>query len=305
MMNILVAGASGFIGTSLVKALQQAHQVTVLGRDKATLAKKFTAPIQAMIWSELDKHDPNQYDVIINLAGHNISEGRWNDEIKAKIIDSRVNTTETLIKWILKHEAKSRLFCANAIGIYGTGPDDDPKSYSESSPLIQPPHDFLSEVGIKWHDALHPAIEAGVPVTELRFGVVLQKGQGMLKKLYPSFIMGLGSVVGTGNQVISWVSIDDLIRAISFLIEHSNLTGPFNITSPHPVTQETFAKTYAKVLHRPLWLKTPAFVIKLLLGEMGELLILKGKRVIPKRLEESGFAFSYQDLEAALTHLYA
>ena len=152
--------------------------------------------------------------------------------------------------------------------------------------------------------ALQPAIDYGIPVTTTRFGVVLKKGQGMLKKLFLSFYCGLGSIIGDGSQCISWVHIDDIIGGIRFLLESSTLTGNFNLTSPYPVSQAQFAQALAKCLHRPLLFKMPAFLIRVLFGEMGDCLLLKGQRVIPKRIIEAGYVFQYPKLAQALQHEY-
>ena len=141
-------------------------------------------------------------------------------------------------------------------------------------------------------------------VTTTRFGVVLGKGEGVLKKLAPSFYMGFGSIIGDGKQIMSWVHIDDVLGAILFLLNRSELTGAFNVTSPNPVSQAEFAHALATTMHRPLFLKMPTFMIRALFGEMGECLLLKGQRVLPSRLVESGYEFRYPDLMLALRHEY-
>lgn len=301
-MNILIAGASGFIGHALVKALIPTNQVSVLGRDRQKLQHAFPMATACHSWHTLLDLNANDYDVVINLCGENIAASRWNDAVKKKLITSRVTTSERLINWIMSQNAKPHMLCANAIGIYGVQNPNDPQSFDEDTVInLQNPPDFLSEIGVQWQAALQPAIDYGMKVTTTRFGVVLQKKQGMLKKLFPSFFMGLGSTVGDGKQTLSWIHIDDVVGGIRFLIEHPDLTGPFNLTSPHPVSQHTFSKTLARAMHRPLLLSMPAFVIKMLFGEMGEYLLLKGQRVLPKRLTEAGYQFKYPELSDALT----
>jgi len=302
-MNILIAGASGFIGHALVKALIPTHQVTVLGRDRQKLQRAFPTATACHSWHALLDLNANDYDAVINLCGENIAASRWNDAVKKKLITSRVTTSERLINWIINQKAQPHFFCANAIGIYGVQDHDDPKSFDEDTAInLQNPPDFLSDIGVQWQAALQPAMDYGMKVTTTRFGVVLQKKQGMLKKLFPSFFMGLGSTVGDGKQTLSWVHIDDVVGGILFLLEHPDLTGPFNLTSPHPVSQQAFSKTLARAMHRPLLLNMPAFVVKLLFGEMGDYLLLKGQRVLPKRLTEAGYQFKYPELSEALTH---
>lgn len=301
-MKILIAGASGFLGQELVKALAATHDLTVLGRNRATLQQRFSKEVTICTWDTLFELDAQTYDVLINLCGHNIGASRWTTEVKKQLIESRVNTSMTLIDWAIKQKAKPRFYCANAIGIYGLQENGAPQAFDENSIIdFNHPQDFLSEIGIRWQQALQPAIDHDMPVTITRFGVVLKKGQGMLKRLTPSFYFGLGSIIGDGRQIISWVHSQDLVDAFLFLLDKPELTGAFNITSPYPVSQAEFAHALAKVMHRPLLLKLPAFLIRTLFGEMGDCLLLKGQRVIPKRLIENGYQFHYPHLIDALT----
>lgn len=300
-MNILIAGASGFIGQNLVAALQNKHSITVVGRDKTKLEQLFTPPIKINTWDSLTQVNANNFDAIINLCGYNISASRWTDQVKKELIESRVKTSSNLIGWVKKHSAKPHFYCANAVGIYGLQENGDPHIFDEDSPInFEQPKDFMSEIGIRWQQALQPAIDYGMKVTTTRFGVVLKKGEGMLKKLAPSFYCGLGAIVGDGKQVISWVHIDDLVGAYLFLLQNSNLTGAFNVTAPQPISQAEFAQTLATAMNRPLFLKIPAAVIRVLFGEMGESLLLSGQRVMPKRLMDVGYRFNYPELERAL-----
>jgi uncharacterized protein (TIGR01777 family) len=228
-MNILIAGASGFIGTELVKALEPDHKITVLGRDIRTLQKRFSTSITMKTWEQLFQLDATTYDAVINLCGHNIAASRWSKHIKEGLIDSRVETNSQLISWISNKKAKPHFICANAVGIYGLQNNGDLEQFDENSPIdIEHPRDFLSEIGIRWQESLAPAIKQGIPVTTIRLGVVLKKNQGLLKKLLPSFRMGMGSILGDGTQIISWVHIDDVIASIAFLLSRPDLTGAFN-----------------------------------------------------------------------------
>lgn len=305
-MNILIAGASGFIGQKLVTALQAEHTITVLGRDGANLKRHFMKPVSTVTWEMLPELDAKPFDAIINLCGYNIAASRWNSAVKKQLIDSRVKTTSILIDWAIKNQAKPHFICANAVGIYGMQESQDKQELDEDSPIdFEHPRDFLSEIGIRWQQALQPAIDFGMPVTTTRFGVVLGKGDGVLKKLGLSFKLGLGSIIGDGKQIMSWVHIDDVVGAMLFLLQRPELTGAFNVTSPNPVSQAEFAKALATTMHRPLFLTMPAFMIRALFGEMGECLLLKGQRVLPSRLIESGYEFRYPDLIAALRHEYS
>ncbi len=298
-MNILIAGASGFIGTALVNHLSQNHKITVLGRQLEKLESVFSKDIRLLTWDNLNHHNAKQYEVIINLSGSSIGAKRWNPKVKKELIESRTSTNKKLVEWLIEHHAKPRFFCANAIGIYGAQ-DLCEDSFDEEYPLPESSQDFLQHIGLVWEQSLQDATDSGIPVTTLRFGVVLKKGQGMLKKLELPFRLGLGSVLGSGHQALSWIYYKDLINAIDFLIAHQEVTGPVNITSPYPVTQEEFAQALATALRRPLFLKTPGFVIKILFGEMGDYLLLKGQRVLPRRLNELGFKVTYPKIESAL-----
>jgi uncharacterized protein (TIGR01777 family) len=288
-----------------VRKLKSNYRVTVLGRDKTELMRVFSQPVAISTWENLDELDAKNFDVIMNLCGHNIAASRWNESVKQNIIDSRVNTCTQLINWIISNQAKPRFFCANAVGIYGLQKERDTSAFNEDTPInTGNPSDFLNEVGVRWQEALQPAIDYGLSVTTTRFGVVLKKNEGMLKKLNLSFKLGLGSVVGSGKQILSWVDITDVVNALQFLINHPELSGAFNITAPNPVSQKTFAETLARTLNRPLFLKMPDFVIRALFGEMGDCLLLRGQRVLPKRLIEAGYEFQYSFLEDALRHEY-
>lgn len=305
MKKILIAGGSGFIGQALVKELAQSYAITVLGRDMTKLDRCFAPPIDKLLWSNLSKADAQQFTAIINLCGASIGEKRWSAEVKQTLIHSRTETNQTLINWLIKANAKPHYLCANAVGIYGLQANDDQTAFNEQT-AIDPEHptDFLSKIGLVWQQSLLPAIDHGIAVTTLRFGVVLQRNQGMLKKLQVPFSLGLGCILGDGQQMISWIHIDDVTAAISFLLERSDIISAVNLTTPNPVNQREFAKTLAYVLHRPLFLRLPASFIKLLFGEMGECLLLKGQRVLPSRLQQRRFQFKYPTLLAALNHEY-
>jgi uncharacterized protein len=297
-MNILIAGASGLIGKTLTNSLSQKHQITVLGRQLEKLEKTFPDHIQKLTWDDLTHHDANHYALIINLCGLNIGDKRWSESVKKELIESRTSTNLKLTEWLIHYNAKPRFFCANAIGIYGAEALST-SSFDETTPLPSSPHDFLQQISFAWEQSLQKAIDYSIPVTTLRFGVVLKKGEGMLKKLELPFWLGLGSVLGSGNQTLSWIYHKDLAKAVNFLIENPT-TGPVNITSPSPVTQKEFAQQFATALGRKLFFPTPAWFIKLVFGEMGEELLLKGQKVVPTRLTDLGFTFDYSDIGSAL-----
>lgn len=301
-MRILIAGASGFIGQALVKHFSLDHSVTVLGRDLKKLNRLFpNESIKKINWTQLPLEDAHAYDAIINLCGEPIAQKRWTKAFKKTLIDSRVHPTLQLLKWLTQAQAHPHWIQANAIGIYGLQSPNDPQALDEDSIIeLESPQDYLSVIATQWQAAAEPALKANIPLTITRFGVVLHRRGGMLKQLYPSFLLGLGSVLGHGQQMISWIHLEDLVRAIDYLIHHPKITGPINLTAPEPVTQKKLAQTLAKSLHRPLWLTLPAWLIQGMFGEMGQLLLLSGQRVVPKRLQQLNFKFRYPSLEQAI-----
>lgn len=300
-MKILIAGASGFIGQNLVRALKKKNKITVLGRDRKKLSSLFDSDIAKYTWEELKDCDARGFDALINLCGHSIAAGRWTKALKKKIIDSRVMTTGRLLEWAAAGGAAPHFYCANATGIYGLQGNGSTDYLTEESPVnFNPVKDFLNETGKRWQEAAEQAIELGMKLTITRFSVVLKKGQGMLKQMAPGFNLCLGAVIADGCQQVSWIHIDDVVRCYQFLLNNPELTGAYNLTSPKPVSQDEFAKTLAKAMHRPCFLKVPASIIRLLFGEMGECLVNKGQRVLPERLEKAGFVFRYPALKEAL-----
>jgi uncharacterized protein len=302
-MNILISGGSGFIGKILVNNLSQKHKVTVLGRNLEKLKHAFPQNINKLSFENLANHDATNYDLIINLSGSNIGDKRWNERVKKELIESRTSTNQKLIEWLISQNAKPRFFCASAVGIYGAH-DISTQCFDESTSLPLVTDDFLQKICFAWEGSLEKANEASIPVTTLRFGVVLKRGAGMLKKLELPFRLNLGSVLGKGNQSLSWIHYSDLVNAINFLIANPSITGPVNIASPISITQKEFAQKFAKILRRSLLFKTPSWLVKLLFGEMGDYLLLKGQNVVPKRLFEMGFTFTYSSIEACLVKEY-
>lgn len=306
-MKIVVCGATGFVGRNLIPALlNEQHHIVVIGRDTNKAKNIFKQAVSYLHWDQLDQLAPDEFDVIINLSGENIANNRWTDDQKKRIKQSRINSTEAITAWCLKSKNKKQhIYNASAIGIYGlqTTQNNLPKRLTESSPIaFNNPSDFLSEVGQAWEYAANSAIEAGFPVTFMRFAVVLKRHEGILKKLETPFFFGLGCVLGNGHQAFTWIDIDDLISAILFLLNHPEIVGAVNLCSPHCVSQREFAKTLASIMHRPLFLNMPRPVVKILFGQMGEELLLGGQHVYPERITEFGFKFSYPDLHSALMH---
>ncbi len=293
-MKVAIAGASGLIGSALIPVLERdGASVTKLVRSRPRPGEIEWHPNQ----DEMNPESLAGFDVIVNLAGENIAAGRWSDEQKRKIRDSRVNGTHLLSEAIAKMTNKPQVFvCASATGIYGDRDEEVLDEQSESG------GGFLAGVCREWELASEPASKAGVRVVNLRFGPILAREGGMLAKLLTPFKMGMGGKVGSGKQYISWVSLEDSIQAIKLAIADESIRGPVNVVSPNPVTNEEFTKTLGHVLNRPTALAMPAFAARLAFGEMADEMLLVSQRVIPKRLTTAGFEFRYPNLEKALRH---
>ncbi len=294
-MKVLIAGATGFIGKALARAfILRGDQVIVLGRSKAKMKFVFEEPITLWTWIDLETHS-EPIDLIVNLSGENIG-GWWSKKKKEKILNSRLAAIKRLIAYCNRQKETSekspRLLQASGIGIYGIRGD---RVYDENSPLPEDP-DFLTEVARSVENSASDAASDKVPLLIMRFGVVLNANGGMLEQLFPLYKYGFGTIFGTGKQFLSWISRTDLIKAILFLSDHPDLNGSINLVAKEPITQRAFSKAYAKYLNRPLWLRFPEFMVKILLGEMGETLLLGSQKVIPTRLLEAGFDFEYPNL---------
>ncbi len=299
-MKILISGATGFVGKYLVASLlREQYSLVVIGRSNNKIKAIFGEKVRALTWSELDLLQPDDIDAVINLVGENISSKRWDAKLKSEILASRVSATEKLAQWCLSSKAVvPHLYNASAVGIYGSKVD---QPLSETSQINWGhPSDFLSEVGQQWEQAAKITNDRGFKFTFMRFGVVVGREAGMLAKLLPSFKLGLGSIIGSGDQMLSWIQIDDLVAAILFLLKNPELIGPVNLCSPNPVSQKQFAAQLALILNRPLWLRLPEALIKIIFGQMGEELLLGSQNIRPECLQNAGFKFSYPDISSAL-----
>ncbi len=297
-MKILIGGSSGLVGTALIKSLEaDGHEVFRLVRHAPTSKTEVE-------WS------PDRYSIalariegfeaVVNLAGESIAEGRWTDEKKRRIRESRVKGTKLLGDALANLTVRPRIFiCASAIGYYGNRGDE---ILTEASP---PGKDFLADVCVEWEKATALATEKGIRVVNARFGVILDQNGGALKKMLPPFRMGVGGKIGSGEQWMSWIALDDVLGVLNFALTNDSLRGPVNFVAPNPVTNAEFTKTLGKVLSRPTLFPIPAFGVRLMFGEMGEALLLGGQRVAPERLKECSYTFQCPELLAALRHVLA
>jgi uncharacterized protein (TIGR01777 family) len=291
-MNILITGSSGLIGTDLKNRLKlDGHNILALQRNRLQNNTNFWLPSENIIQIDESK----KIDAVINLAGESIAQGRWNSKKKDAILTSRVTTTKLISKTISEFTTKPEVFIsASAIGYYGnTGDEFVDEESSQGS-------EFLSDVCSKWEEATKPASEAGIRTAQIRIGLVLSPLGGALPKMIIPFKMGLGGIIGNGKQYISWISINELINIICYIINQKNISGPVNLVSQNPVSNYEFTKTLGKVLKRPTFLPLPSLMAKIMFGQMADELLLSSKRVLPAKLKQSGYTFNDQNLEMTL-----
>jgi uncharacterized protein (TIGR01777 family) len=292
--SIAVTGASGLVGATLCAFLETG------GHRVHRVVRKPPRPGSTDIaWNpdrrEIDAARLEGLDAVVHLAGENIASGRWTAARKAAIRESRVVGTELLASTLARLTRPPRvLVSASAVGYYGDRGDE---LVNEESP---PGRGFLAEVCQAWEAATAPAREAGIRVVNVRIGVVLSAAGGALATLLTPFQLGLGGVVGSGAQYMSWIALDDLVGAIHHLLFADQVAGPVNAVAPNPVTNAEFTRTLGRVLHRPTVLPLPAVAVRLIFGEMGQAVLLEGARVAATRLARSGFRFEFPELEGAL-----
>jgi uncharacterized protein (TIGR01777 family) len=295
-MRILVTGASGLVGHRLVPSLESS------GHEVLRLVRNAPAGEREVRWDPskgtIDAGALEGVDAAVHLAGENLAEGRWTEEKKRRIRESRVKGTklisETLAGLARKPEV---LVSASAVGFYGDRGDEVLTEESSSG------DGFLADVCREWERATEAAEGAGVRVAHMRFGVILSGEGGALKKMLFPFRMGVGGKLGDGRQYMSWVTLDDAVGAIEHALENKTLRGPVNTVAPQPVTNYEFTKAMGSALSRPTILPAPAFALRLLFGEMADATLLSSQRAEPLRLKESGFVFKYPEIEGALRHV--
>ncbi len=296
-MDVAITGSSGLIGSALRPALEAAGH-----RPIAVVRRAPKAGADEIRWDpakgELDAESLEGLDAVIHLAGAGIGDKRWSDSYRQVLVESRTGSTSLLASALAGLTTPPKVFLSgSAIGYYG---DQGDTILTESSP---PADDFLADLCVKWEASAQLAVDAGIPTTFLRTGIVQSPDGGALAKTLPLFKLFLGGKFGNGRQYTSWIHIDDIVAAMIFLLG-AELNGPVNLTAPNPVTNATYTKALGAALGRPTVLSVPAFGPKLLLGsDMADALLFDSMRVLPSALTDAGFEFTYTDVEAALRDL--
>jgi len=297
-MHVLVSGTSGLVGRALLADLRKnTHSATALLRPSTRVPEGFK--FGRVAWDPdsgyIDAESLHRLDAVVHLAGENIAGGRWTDRRKEVLRRSRVDSTRLLCATVAKRSPPPAVVVsASAIGYYGDRGADTMTEESAPGP------GFLPQLCKEWEEATAPAEEKGIRVVHLRLGVVLSARGGALAKMLTPFKLGVGGRIGTGSQFMSWIALDDAVRAITFALETESLRGAVNAVAPRPVTNAEFTRTLGCVLGRPTVFPMPAFVARAAFGEMADALLLASTRVRPARLEEAGFTFQYPELGGAL-----
>lgn len=297
-MKILLSGSSGLIGKELLSCLENlGHHVICLRRDRQKLKENtiFWDPEKGI----LDSSAVENFDAVIHLAGENIAARRWNEKQKQRILDSRIKGTTLLTQALCQIKNPPKVFIsASAVGFYG---DRGSELCTEETSCGS---GFLANVCRQWESATKPVIERDIRTINLRTGIVLSTKGGALKKMLTPFKFGLGGKLGSGNQYMSWISIDDALNIILYVLINESIKGPINVVAPLSVTNAELTDTLGKVLHRPTLFNVPAFALNMIFGEeMSKECLLSSTRVEPLRLIQAGYPFLYPELGSALKHL--
>jgi uncharacterized protein (TIGR01777 family) len=294
-MRVVVTGSSGLIGSALVRSL------TADGHDVLRLVRRDARAADEAQWDparrRLDGALLAGADAVVNLAGAGIGDHRWSDDYKRTVLASRVDATTTIATAVAARPVSDRprvLLSASAVGFYG---DTGENAVDESAPQGA---GFLADVVRQWEQSTAPAAEAGVRVVTPRSGIVLAAGGGALGKVLPLFKLGLGGRLGSGQQWMSWVALPDEVAALRFVLEREDISGPVNVTAPEPVRNRDYTKAIARAVHRPALARVPPVALRAALGGFADEGVLVSQRVLPARLDDAGFAFTYVDVDAAL-----
>lgn len=303
-MKIIIAGGTGFIGSALIQKLAGKNEIVVVSRDPMKASKQFGAMsgLHFVGWDDpvpLIRDTIANSNAIINLSGAPIAAKRWSENYKKKIITSRVESIDRLVQLIEKAKLKLDVVIqASGKDYYGMSEDN---TFTESSPVGT---GFMADVAKQWESAAKRFDNSTTRLVTLRTGMVLDRSGGALPPIASPIKFFLGGPIGSGKQWVSWIHLEDQIRAIIHLLQTPTSSGAYNLTAPHPITNSELIKTISNVLGRPYWLPTPGFAVRTLFGEMGDELILKGNKVLPEKLMAEKFSFSYETIEPAIKQIY-
>jgi uncharacterized protein (TIGR01777 family) len=307
-MRILISGSTGFLGTAITDALvREGHTFVRLVRPTTAISKSASASSEVVHWnpsaegfdSAADAAVAEGADALIHLAGASIASGRWNASRKTLLRTSRVDATRNLVAALSRLQRPPRVVvAASAIGYYGNRGD---QLLTEPSP---PGNDFLSVLCREWEIESSKAAVFGARVVMLRFGIILSTHGGALPRMAMPFKFGAGGTIGSGQQWMSWLTLEEAVNIVRFVLSNATLTGAANAVSPEPLQNKNFTRVLANTLHRPAIFPVPAFALKLLLGEMADALLLSSQRVLPEKLTKSGYVFLQPDLAAALRKVF-
>jgi uncharacterized protein (TIGR01777 family) len=299
-MRMAITGSTGMVGTLITeKWKEHGHEVTRIVRNHSPKTAEPT------IWwdpvkQEMDAAEMEGHDVVIHLAGENIAAGRWTKQQREKILNSRVQGTALLSQTLARLKQPPKvLLSASAIGYYGNHAAN--VTLDENSDRG---NDFLSNVVLEWEKATRPAQEEGIRVVQMRFGIILSLTGGAIAKMLLPFRLGVGGKIGHGQQMMSWIALDEIPYIVEHLIVNESISGPVNVVSENPVSNEVFTRLLGEVLHRPTVFPMPTFALRLLFGEMADALLIGGSKVIPGKLQQSGYSYVYPDLIGALLHIF-
>ncbi|RSD24040.1 TIGR01777 family oxidoreductase [Mesobacillus subterraneus] len=299
-MKIAITGGTGLVGEALSRELiEKGHEVYILTRNTNGLNSSSNPRyIQWLNSGDQPEKELAGIEAIVNLAGATINS-RWTDEYKRKILESRLQAASEVKKIMELLPVKPRVLVnASAVGYYGTSTIEE---FTEQSP---PGHDFLAETVQHWEAAASEAQALGVRIVLCRFGVILDRKAGALPRIALPYNLFAGGKIGSGNQWLSWIHIEDVIGGVLFAIENTDLEGPVNFSAPSPVTMDEFGKVLSQIMKRPHWLPVPSFALKILLGEMS-ILVLEGQQALPEKLLKAGYPFRYPDLRDALQDIFS
>jgi uncharacterized protein (TIGR01777 family) len=303
-MRILVSGSTGFLGSTLVAAMERkGHTLVPLTRPESGQRTTTVAPPHIVRWNpvkgEFDAAAAEGFDALVHLAGASIADGRWDDQRKNLLRTSRIDATRQLMAALSKMQHPPRVIvAASAVGYYGNRADE---TLTEAS---APGSGFLADLCQEWETETARGAEFGARVVSLRFGIILSEHGGALPRIVLPFEFGAGGRLGTGKQWMSWLTLAEAVNMIQFTLAKSALVGPVNAVSPSPIQNSEFTRVLAKALHRPALFPAPAFALRLALGEMADALLLSSQRVAPSKLEQNGYKFMRPDLPQALAEIF-